>query len=123
MSKGIKVSPKHGLNPCMSICFWCGKEKNEIALLGKLPGDKEAPRSAVVDMEPCPKCKERMDLGITILEGTPTPMREGIPKFHGAYPTGRWAVVKKESVAEEYRAHKVMYASPEDFNQLFQGAS
>lgn len=123
MSKGIKVSPKHGLNPCIPVCFWCGEEKNEIALLGKLKGDQEALRSAVVDMEPCPKCKERMDLGITILEGTPTPMREGIPKFHGAYPTGRWVVVEKESVSEQFRQYKHLYMSPEDFNRMFQGAS
>lgn len=33
---GIEISPKHGLNPTIPVCFWCGKEKNEIALLGRI---------------------------------------------------------------------------------------
>ena len=40
-TNSIKISQKHGVNPTIPICFWCGKEKNEIALLGKLPGDAE----------------------------------------------------------------------------------
>lgn len=43
MSKGIRVSEKHGVNPSITICPICGKETS-IALLGKLKGDKEAPR-------------------------------------------------------------------------------
>lgn len=44
MSKGIRVSEKHGVNPSITICPICGKETG-IALLGKLKGDKEAPMS------------------------------------------------------------------------------
>lgn len=36
MSKGIKISPKYGLNPTIPVCFWCGKQKNEIALMGRM---------------------------------------------------------------------------------------
>jgi len=118
MSKDIKLSPKHGLNPCIPICFWCGEEKNEIALLGMLKGDQEAPMQAVLNLEPCPKCKQKMDLGITIIEGTSTPIYKNIPKYQGAYPTGRWAVVKKESISEEYRQYKHLYMSPDDFNSF-----
>ncbi len=57
MSAGIKVSPKHGVNPTIPICFWCGEEKGEIALLGKLPGDAEAPRNMVLDYEPSGRTK------------------------------------------------------------------
>ena len=42
MSKDdIKLSPKHGLNPTMPVCFWCGKEKNEVAhiLINKVEYD------------------------------------------------------------------------------------
>ena len=28
--KGIKLSPKHGLNPSMDLCFWCGEPKGVI---------------------------------------------------------------------------------------------
>ncbi len=40
MSKGIRVSEKHEVNPSITICPICGKETN-IALLDKLKGDKE----------------------------------------------------------------------------------
>ena len=37
MSKGtIELSPKHGVNATIPVCFWCGKEKNEIAILGRV---------------------------------------------------------------------------------------
>lgn len=39
MSGSIKMSKKHGLNPCIPICVFCGKEKNELALLGRLKDD------------------------------------------------------------------------------------
>lgn len=31
----IKVSPKYGVNPTIPVCFFCGKPKNEIALMGE----------------------------------------------------------------------------------------
>lgn len=41
----IKISPKHGVNPTIPVCFFCGKPKNEIALMGRMGGkeDIEAP--------------------------------------------------------------------------------
>lgn len=50
MSKGIRVSEKHRVNPSITICPICGKETG-IALLGKLKGDKEAPMRMLSD--PC----------------------------------------------------------------------
>lgn len=41
MSKGIRVSEKHGVNQSITICSICGKETG-IALLGKLKGDKKS---------------------------------------------------------------------------------
>ena len=60
----ILLSPKHGLNPTIPICFWCGEEKNEIALMGRIGDarkgeDFEAPMHAVLDYEPCDKCREK----------------------------------------------------------------
>lgn len=48
MSKGIRVSEKHGVNPSITICPICGKETG-IALLGKLKEDKEAPMRMLSD--------------------------------------------------------------------------
>ena len=39
MSKSIRLSKEHGVNPTIPICFWCEKDKNEIAMLGKLKGE------------------------------------------------------------------------------------
>ena len=57
MSKGIRVSEKHGVNPSITICPICGKETG-IALLGKLKGDKEAPRRMLSD--PCDDCISKL---------------------------------------------------------------
>lgn len=100
MSKSIHISPKHGLNPTIPVCFFCGGEKNEVALLGKLEGDAEAPRNAIFDYEPCDKCKELMAKGITVVAAAPSPQFDSQPPIHeGAYPTGSWCVIKREALA------------------------
>lgn len=63
-SKSIKISPKYGVNPTIPVCFFCGEEKQEIALLGKLKGDVEAPHRMCLDYEPCEKCKQIFAQGI-----------------------------------------------------------
>lgn len=99
----ILLSPKHGLNPTIPICFWCGEEKNEIALMGRIGDarkgeDFEAPMHAVLDYEPCDKCREKMSLGFTMIEAThvPNPTTK-VQMQQGVYPTGRYAVIKKEA--------------------------
>lgn len=57
MSKGIRVSEKHGVNPSITICPICGKETG-IALLGKLKGDKEAPMRMLSDL--CDDCVSKL---------------------------------------------------------------
>ncbi len=82
----IRLSPKHGVNACVPLCFFCRKEKNEVAMLGRLSGDAEAPRNAVLDKEPCDTCLEGMNKGITFLESDET---KGL--------TGRFFVMKEEA--------------------------
>lgn len=57
MSKGIRVSEKHGVNPSITICPICGKETG-IVLLGKLKGDKEAPMRMLSDL--CDDCISKL---------------------------------------------------------------
>lgn len=57
MSKGIRISEKHGVNPSITICPICDKETG-IALLGKLKGDKEAPMRMLSD--PCDDCVSKL---------------------------------------------------------------
>lgn len=96
----IKVSEKHGLNPTLCQCFFCGEVKH-IALMGKLKGDVEAPHQCVMDYEPCDKCKEKMSLGVTLIEVTHHSI-DGRPSLTAennipVYPTGKFAVVKAEA--------------------------
>lgn len=67
MPKDIKISPKFGLNPTIPKCFYCGEDKNELIIVGRLPDDQEAPKNAVWDKEPCDKCKGFMDVGIILI--------------------------------------------------------
>ena len=101
MSDSIRISPKWGLNPTIPVCFWCGKEKDEIALMGKMGKgrqDIEAPRSMVIDYEPCPECRKKMGNGVTVMEVTekPNPVTS-MPIREGVYPTGIWCVIRKEA--------------------------
>ena len=57
MSKGIRDSKKHVLNPSMVICPICGKEES-VAILGYIKGDKEAPRYIQGDI--CDECKAKV---------------------------------------------------------------
>lgn len=98
----IKVSPKYGVNPTIPICFFCGKQKNELVLLGRLKGDIEAPKNMCLDYEPCDECKKNMALGVTLIGVLDSPFDERPPiyEYNGVklYPTGSWAVMKDEAV-------------------------
>lgn len=57
MSKNIILSEKHGVNPSITVCPICDKEIG-IALLGKLKGDKKAPRKIIGDL--CDDCISKL---------------------------------------------------------------
>lgn len=98
-SKSIRISPKHGVNPTIPVCFFCGKEKNEIALLGKIDKeDSEAPRKMVLNYEPCEECKKRFAEGVLIIEIMSYANDMRPPITEGAYPTGAHAVVNPEAL-------------------------
>lgn len=63
----VRLSEKHGLNPSLGLCFYCVTEGTSVLLLGQLPGDKEAPRQAIWDMEPCAKCAGYMKRGVILI--------------------------------------------------------
>lgn len=121
MSNGIEISPNHGLNPTIPVCFWCGKEKNEIALLGRIRektknrfganvtkrgSDIEAPRRMVIDYEPCDDCKRMWDSGIAVIEAQDCPVQAGQPEIQkNVYPTGRLVVVTVEGADRVFPQH------------------
>lgn len=59
MSKGIRLSEKHGVNPSLECCLLCGKEMG-IVLFGKLRGDAEAPKQ-VCTGSICDDCKKELE--------------------------------------------------------------
>ena len=103
MSKGIKVSNKHGVNPTMVICAWCKEQNGEIALVGELPGDMEAPKEMIIDYEPCDKCKDKWDHGVACIEVDTKPANASQPSIQdNLYPTGRYVVVKSDKLKEVF---------------------
>lgn len=104
MNEGrITLSKKYGLNPTIPVCFFCGQPKNEIALMGRLKDDVEAPKQACINYEPCEKCKVDMAAGYTLIGVTAKPFADGRPPVQSTggrnlYPTGDWAVITKEGV-------------------------
>ena len=120
MEDGIRISEKYGVNPTMPICYWCGQEKGEIALLGMLPGDVEAPRNMVLDYEPCDKCKEEWSKGVAIIEVTFEPHSESQPPISkGAYPTGRVVVIRSEATNGNFKDGDRALMLSEEFQESF----
>ncbi len=108
MAKGdILLSKKFGVNPSMTVCFYCG-EATGIALMGKLKGDVEAPKQICNSIEPCDKCKEKFK-GYTLLVEKPS---------EDENPTGRWVAVKKEAITPEFREYPIMFMLPDEFENL-----
>ena len=103
---GIKISPKYGLNPTIPVCFWCGKQKNEIALMGRMTDDIEAPKNMVLDYVPCEECQSHMAMGVAVLEASDRPNTEGQPPMQkGVYPTSRFVVVTTECADRVFNAY------------------
>ena len=72
----IRLSKKHGLNPSITICFYCGKDAGIILpgakgdVMAKKMGheDGQMPmHCGVVDMNPCSECEKHMQQGIIII--------------------------------------------------------
>lgn len=126
MSK-IRLSKKYGVNPTIPICFWCGNEKNEIALMGKIgkgQEDIEAPKHMVLDYQPCEKCKKLMSKGVTLIEVSQSPNSPNQPTIHeGLYPTGSWSVIRRraaiELLGEEIAKQHGAFIDYETYSMLF----
>ncbi len=128
-SRRIQISEKHGVNPSMGVCFWCGNNDGTILLPGKLPGDAEAPHRMCATYEPCPKCAEKFSAGVHIIEAHETAQHDGHAALRGKYPTGRMVVIKREAVLRIFDPEMARAAigcgkalmEPSCFEQLFGG--
>lgn len=109
---GIYLSPRHGVNPALTCCFFCGKDTG-LVLLGQIgsrmqraladiitPGaDPEAPRKMVLDREPCSDCEKLMELGILLLSVD----EERTTDRDNPYRTGGFAVVSEELIRRLFK--------------------
>ncbi len=98
-------------------------------MLGKLPGDAEAPRSTwlIGDYEPCDACKELRKQGIDLIEATDHPIAHPKqPAWYGAYPTGRHMILKENAiraifapeVADDLCKQRIGFMDQEPFTNL-----
>jgi len=121
MKNSIRLSPNHGVNPSITKCFLCGEDKNELVLFGKLKGDAEAPRSVVLDKEPCDKCKEYMQKGIILISVDEFKSKGDT---ENPYRSGGWVVVKddviKRAIAEpdDVLKERVAFITDDVWDQL-----
>lgn len=115
----IRLSEKHGVNPSIINCFWCG-EAMGIALRGKMKGDVAAPRECFGGYDPCDECQKKWDQGVIIVEVTTEPNGgpNQPPLQEGAYPTGSFAVITKEYAERLGIMTKNALITPEDAEKL-----
>jgi len=98
MKDSIRLHKEHGLNPTMPVCFWCGKDTGEIALLGAA-FKGEAPMRMVMDYTPCDSCKTDFAKGVVLVQVTEHPNTAQQPPIQGnLYPTGKLCVVTDECI-------------------------
>lgn len=89
----IRLHKEHGVNPTIPTCFFCGKPKNEIALLGSAYKG-EAPMNMCLDKEPCDECRQYMEMGVILVS-----VRDDGPNTdkENPYRTGAFAVIREEA--------------------------
>lgn len=124
----IKLSKEHGLNPAMTVCFWCGKETG-VAVLGELPKDEKAPKHVFGGYDPCPECEEKFNRGILVFEADHTPINPNQPpigvddKNKPLYPTGNFCVMDKEAFRlDKIPTNKALALSPRAFGEMLNEA-
>jgi hypothetical protein len=102
MSGSIRVSRKHGVNPSVERCFYCG-EATGVVLFGQLAGDREAPRDVVLDRVPCAACKAWMAQGVICIS-----VRDG-ESGENPYRTGGWVVLTADAVQRIFHGEVVVH--------------
>ncbi len=116
---GVRLSPKWGVNPTITTCWYCGKESG-LALLGRVgenrakemgwekpyegaPYDVKAPRfTCLGPAYPCEECEKAMKIGVMLISITndskpPTATDEGSITRSGAI-----AIVSDDFVKEAF---------------------
>lgn len=76
----IPISPKHGLNPTVPVCLYCGKDKDEVAICGKInKQDDQMPMRCVIDALPCDECRKLWSAGVVLIRVSKTKKGRMVP--------------------------------------------
>lgn len=100
----IKLSPKHGVNPSICRCYWCGETTNTLVLAGRMKDDAKAPMYAIWDKEPCDKCRERMKTGVILVGVVEAKSRPGEEPFR----SGHYLVVSDDWIRRSITPQALM---------------
>lgn len=104
MRDKLRLHRKYGVNPTIPTCFFCGKEKNEILLLGAAYKGEAPMHIGVVDHRPCEECERWMKQGVILVS-----VKDGSdPK--SPYRTGGWAVVTEEAIRRMFAPDSMVQA-------------
>ncbi len=64
----IRISPKHGANPTIPVCLYCGKDKGEVLIYGKVDKqDSKMPMHTITDAVPCENCQKLWQNGVALI--------------------------------------------------------
>lgn len=107
----ITLSSKYGVNPSVLRCICCGKDYG-VAMLGKLKGDKEAPREIFQGL--CNDCEGVVKHGgamiIEVVDGE---------TCNNPCRTGRLVGVSKDFKERNHIEHSIMYMPRYLFSKVF----
>jgi len=99
----IRLHEKHGVNPLIPTCFFCGEPKNELILAGAAmrrltgfdDGQQATAHKVVIDKSPCDKCAEFMKLGVIVIT---VDEAKSNGNFDNPYRTGGWFVISDDGI-------------------------
>lgn len=109
--KDILLSPKHGANPSVLHCICCGKDYG-VALLGKLKGDKEAPKDIYQGL--CRDCE-----GVIKQGGAMIIEVKDDESGNNPYRTGRIVGVSKDFKERNHIEQSIIYMEQSSFSKIF----
>jgi len=88
------LDKENGVDPMLSYCFYCGKEKNEILLTGingkfirRSAGVSQNTRGLCFNKKPCDECKSIMEEGVILIS------IKNEESGDNPYRTGGWCAV------------------------------
>lgn len=108
----VRISPKHGANPTIPVCLYCGKEKDEIVICGRINRkDDQMPLNSVIDAIPCENCQELWKNGIVLIRACDTKHENMVPvtaqNNQKVWLDGSTILLREEAAQRMFDTHMV----------------